>query len=896
MEATGRRFTGHKWPSPAIAPILQASVMLFFCMMLSPLKGVPVGESVSANNLNDSILDPISVRSHNIALLKLTKVGGSTASGIVRRIGDHYNVHGVFTGRPHREPAIYAQHGCFDALNNSTLTKWKQPIFLLTVIREPTERKLSKFYHFQVRNNNKTASVENKLNFLKTFKQSDQFDCLKNPQVRGEFEQQQSRAWSESASESVSEPASLEQLIEPILRTYDFIGITNRFDESMVLLAAKLQLSICDILYLRAKDSSHAAPPRAVDMAELAPEHQGTIPGQKVAPQEDHEAAAQLGVHVPLSSEPSEVRAFVESEEFQRGVALDLLLYRRAGAMLDAAIEALGPQSFQAALASYSAALTLAQARCGHGEAKKYCYSLDAGCGYKCLDQMCGAADLRAWLNPVYPFSPRPSSLADIWRRQQQEAAGVAPSVESQRSMLQGDVVGAVHAAGGRTGPRSLDSFMAQAPGAQTFPHPTNSSNLVLIKVPKVGGSTVSGVLRRVGHHHGLAGVYVNSLPNEPGVQAKHGSLVHAWRNYLARLTYPTFLMTFIREPVSHKMSKYYHFYVRNKNESTASDSKISFLRGNAYSDQIRYISPEGSAKGAIQTLSEKAEQQAADKVAERQQGVGETLHSEYEEQVQLALRPYELVGITDRFDESMVLLAAKLQLSICDILYLRAKNSNHARYAHSSSFSSSASTSSTSSTSSNGSTDASDAPLVGVHIPLSSEPSEVRAFVESEEFQRGLVLDLLLYRRAGAMLDAAIEALGPQSFHAALASYSAALTLAQAQCETSEAKKHCYNLDAGCGYKCLDQMCAAAETASVTATAGSGVSGASDTSKPHQQKQQQEKSSSWLYRYPFDGSADTDVPVRGPQDWAAYTRQSHGGGQGGQGAGNSATPHVQVG
>merc|ERR1712154_240076 len=50
-----------------------------------------------------------------------------------------------------------------------------------------------------------------------------------------------------SSGESVSE----------IMRKYDFIGITDRFEESMLVLAHRLGLDIEDMLYLKAKDSHH---------------------------------------------------------------------------------------------------------------------------------------------------------------------------------------------------------------------------------------------------------------------------------------------------------------------------------------------------------------------------------------------------------------------------------------------------------------------------------------------------------------------------------------------------------------------------------------------------------------------------------------------------------------
>ena len=99
--------------------------------------------------------------------------------------------------------------------------------FLMTFIREPAERALSHFYHFPVSRHNVTPTDFHILNFMK--KQRDHImDYI-------------------ATGESVPE----------IIAKYDLIGITDRFAESMLVLAHRLGIGLEDMLYVKAKDSHH---------------------------------------------------------------------------------------------------------------------------------------------------------------------------------------------------------------------------------------------------------------------------------------------------------------------------------------------------------------------------------------------------------------------------------------------------------------------------------------------------------------------------------------------------------------------------------------------------------------------------------------------------------------
>ena len=95
---------------------------------------------------------------------------------------------------------------------------------------------------------------------------------------------------------------------------------------------------------------------------------------------------------------------------------------------------------------------------------------------------------------------------------------------------------------------------------------------------------------------------------------------------------------------------------------------------------------------------------------------------------VDAVLDRYDLVGTSELFDESMVLLASRLRLPLEDVVYLSSKvRSNCTRGT--------------------------------AHPPLSDEPEEVRSFLASDLFSSRTALDRELWRRATARVVQAVAA-----------------------------------------------------------------------------------------------------------------------------------------
>jgi hypothetical protein len=285
----------------------------------------------------------------NLVFIKVEKCSSSTAGGIVRRIAAHYNLHGYRSSNwINIEPGVWAHHSQFRSLEKK-ISNLTLPHFLLSVVRAPAERCLSAFYHFQVTRRGIKSTPNEKIkalrrcrdfifNYIRTDKNSDD-----------------------------------EKNFHFIKKNYNFIGLTERFDESMIVLAYKLNLTMNDILYIKSKDSNSSA----IDQ----------FSGHAYQP------------HSTLLNEEVEVKEFINSDEFRRNNFRDFELIKHVNKVLNKQIRKIGKQKFSRLLLEYQRLLGRANDLCSSPILAQYhnavditnvtdCYWRDNGCFYKCLDEI----------------------------------------------------------------------------------------------------------------------------------------------------------------------------------------------------------------------------------------------------------------------------------------------------------------------------------------------------------------------------------------------------------------------------------------------------------------------------------------------------------------------------
>lgn len=153
---------------------------------------------------------------------------------------------------------------------------------------------------------------------------------------------------------------------------YNFIGITERLEESAVVLMMLMNLKMSDILYLSAKGKGGY-----------------------------DDAGGDTGgcTYIWPSFVSPGMQDVFDSEEWQSMIQYDMALYQAVNASLDLTIDSLGRETFVEKLATFRHAQKVAEQKCQHDvvipcdeggqfHSQTDCLWNDSGCGYKCLDEV----------------------------------------------------------------------------------------------------------------------------------------------------------------------------------------------------------------------------------------------------------------------------------------------------------------------------------------------------------------------------------------------------------------------------------------------------------------------------------------------------------------------------
>ena len=215
------------------------------------------------------------------------------------------------------------------------IDRLEKKTFLMTFIREPAERALSQFYHIKVSRERISPTNDEIIKYLEG-----------NESANTRIERNHLMHYI-STGESVSE----------IMRKYDFIGITDRFEESMLVLAHRLGLDIEDMLYLKAKDSHH-----------LQTDNKG----------------AHFVPSVPVQNQSESVQRYLKEKWYGLN-AVDYELWDKVNEQMDRQIAEI--DGFDDKLNRYKSLLKKVQNECGHLQEKggTDCLNNDEGCGQNCI-------------------------------------------------------------------------------------------------------------------------------------------------------------------------------------------------------------------------------------------------------------------------------------------------------------------------------------------------------------------------------------------------------------------------------------------------------------------------------------------------------------------------------
>jgi hypothetical protein len=219
----------------------------------------------------------------------------------------------------------------------SLVNKLKDPVFIWTMVRDPLDRAMSAFYHFEASDEKTEVSASEKIKYLK------KMDNYMWTYLRG------------SDSDSV----------EGLMKRYHVLGTTELFDQTMVLLAHALSLPLSLFMYLPSKVADKTAKP-----------------GKK-----------SYVSHIPWSEEPQEVRNYKST--FKENNKKDYKLWREATKLVHHRIE---KASLGKYVVEFTKKNKVTFETCGPTVKGKLdedcrmpcglkCIVSDDGCGYKCINK-----------------------------------------------------------------------------------------------------------------------------------------------------------------------------------------------------------------------------------------------------------------------------------------------------------------------------------------------------------------------------------------------------------------------------------------------------------------------------------------------------------------------------
>ncbi|KAG7351972.1 galactose-3-O-sulfotransferase [Nitzschia inconspicua] len=301
------------------------------------------------------------------------KTGTTTMVGILMRLAhnraqamskEELRKHNI-TISPFKVCNHRAMHGT--AVSYKYHQRNRKKSFLFSLIRDPTAKAISRFFHFVV----SVAQIEpTDKNFLAQlasvpYSRMHLQDLVVDPELV---------IYKGSGKSHQLPPLNYTAVVEDILDAYDFIGITERMDESLIVLKYLLNLTIEEILYVK--------PARTA--------------GSFSNGFEDRPC-----VYLIPSFVTPKVAAYFESPEWKRRVAGDELLYRAANKSLDRTIDALGRDRVERTMEQFKRAQAYVQEQCkgkvrsmcDEGGAvippkNRTCYIWGEGCDYQCLNSL----------------------------------------------------------------------------------------------------------------------------------------------------------------------------------------------------------------------------------------------------------------------------------------------------------------------------------------------------------------------------------------------------------------------------------------------------------------------------------------------------------------------------
>ena len=356
---------------------------------------------------------------HGLVFIKPMKTGSSTAAGVNLRIAhnegyrqwklkrqaindtkkisffpckslwDHQFASNIFKNDYNKDDNGEEGQAVVVDDDDSNVVVDTSKTYLWSVIRDPTSRLVSQFFHFHVSRGKKEPTDTEFQKFTSKFinegLHSRQDHYLHWLSTRGKVEDRsKTMDNNNNNTTTITNEYYYINVLNQIMMDYDFFAVTERMDESMVALSMLMNIPLSDVLYLKAK--GHGS-------------------------WDDGGAVKGNGKHICIYIVPSFISngmyTYFNTDEFQDLVYYDHILHQVVNASLDYTIDTVlgGREVFNVQLERYKRALQLVKDKCyertvfpcsqvgENGGQRKHpdktdCLASDSGCGHDCMNQV----------------------------------------------------------------------------------------------------------------------------------------------------------------------------------------------------------------------------------------------------------------------------------------------------------------------------------------------------------------------------------------------------------------------------------------------------------------------------------------------------------------------------
>jgi Galactose-3-O-sulfotransferase len=305
-----------------------------------------------------------------IMFLREMKTGSSTVAGILLRLAHRYSTE-IHDGTIEKPCRLRIDHSSARVMNYTHRKRSKS--FLLSLLRDPTQRAISHYFHFKVSEDKEDPTDENFQLYFRSHAQKWSNYYIKDLGMEDYHLDSEGFFQHEENNAKITSSSKDDSIVKNILAEYDFVAITERLDESLVVLKHLLNLDMEDILYMSAKKHGSFT---------------AGSPGNRC-----------IYIIPPFRTEG--MNEFFQSNYWRNYIRLDQRLYDAAVKSLDKTIDSLGRDIIQQELESFLQARKAAQELCDHrtiyrcnskgtfvGAINSTCYLWDIGCGYTCLNDL----------------------------------------------------------------------------------------------------------------------------------------------------------------------------------------------------------------------------------------------------------------------------------------------------------------------------------------------------------------------------------------------------------------------------------------------------------------------------------------------------------------------------